>query len=788
MHLQKQKSTGWVTRWLYARISDVSLQKPHTPEASIRLLPDDSSSAEFRELVLVGGGHAHVQVLRRFMMRPLEGVRLTVVLDRYEAVYSGMVPGYLAGDYESHDLTIDMLPLARRAGARCILAAATGVDLEEKRISLEGRPPILFDIASFDVGSRVRELPGGASREHGIATRPIANFVRDIDDQILKAAAPPGSKIRVNVVGGGAAGVELALCVEARLREKGCPAEVQIVAGADTLLSGTHRSLVRRVTRELADRGIRTRLSARVISSDSHGINLASEKGPPEYLKSDLTLWATGAAAPAFLKESGLPTDEMGFVRVESTLQVEGFDCLFAAGDCARMVDHPWVPRAGVYAVRAGPYLDRNLRARLKGGRLQRWRPQRDFLALLNVGEKRAFGCKWGIGFEGRLVWRLKDWIDRRFMSRFQVLDQNGLPASLFPDPKEMEGLDEMICGGCAAKVGPSPLRTALDRLPPAPADSSVLVGLAEADDAAVLQWPAGDVVLATVDGFRAFVDDPFLVGRVAATNAVSDVLAKGAVARHALALVTVKADTPGREAESLFQVLAGIRAALDPIGVTLVGGHSTTGPELFVGLCVTGEPGSEGRILGLGGLSEGDALVLTKPIGTGVLLAADARGMARGDWLQVGLSNMVRDNSAAAAVALAPEVVACTDVSGFGLAAHLDELLSASNVGAELILENLPVLPGVADLIRWGIKSTFHEQNASQRTHLVRPNSDLDQALVELLYDPQTSGGLLMGVSPEHSVGLIQSLHSSGDLEACVIGRVVKASSPGPRISLASH
>ena len=152
-----------------------------------------------------------------------------------------------------------------------------------------------------------------------------------------------------------------------------------------------------------------------------------------------------------------------------------------------------------------------------------------------------------------------------------------------------------------------------------------------------MLKWSGGDVTLASVDAFRAFVDDPWLVGRVAAVNAVSDILAKGAHARHALALVTIPADTPVRESETLYQVLAGVRAALDPLGIALVGGHSTTGPELFVGLCITGEPVSNGCFLGLTGLSPGDALILTKPLGTGILLAADARGLARGRLARYG-------------------------------------------------------------------------------------------------------------------------------------------------------
>ena len=743
--------------------------------ASLTEEPARHSSGD-RDLVLVGGGHAHVQLLRRFMMKPVPGICLTVVVDRYEAVYSGMVPGCLVGDYEDEELAIDLLPLARRAGARCILAKATRVDAQSKKIHLQGRPPIQFDVASLDVGSTARDLPGASHPEDSLATRPIADFVRQVNDRVRNVAKRESSSPRVVVVGGGAAGIELALCAEARFRQMGCRAKVQILARAEGLLPGRGRALVARVKKELKARGIQFRLGVDVLSATKDGLVLATKDSQSEIVASDLTFWATGAAAPAFLKESGLPTDEEGFVRVKSTLQVEGYEDLFAAGDCARPIDYPWVPRAGVYAVRSGPYLDQNIRARLMRRPLRAWHPQRDFLALINAGEKRAVGGKWGFAMSGHQVWRLKDWIDRRFMKRFQVLDEKGRPSPFFPALGAMGDTDEMVCGGCAAKVGPSPLRDALSRLDPAPADPSVLIGLSEADDAAVLKWSGGDVTLASVDAFRAFADDPWLVGRVAAVNAVSDILAKGADARHALALVTIPADTPVRESETLYQVLAGIRAALDPLGIALVGGHSTTGPELFVGLCVTGEPALDGRFLGLAGLSSGDALILTKPLGTGVLLAADAQGMARGDWLATAIGNMVRDNASAGKIAIGPDVIACTDVSGFGLAGHLLEILEASGVAAELSMQALPVLPGAVDLVRRGITSTFHHQNVTLAEHLSVQGSEIDQALVELLFDPQTSGGLLIASKPgDEAQSLLARLRAAGDPDAAIIGRVVE-------------
>ena len=171
------------------------------------------------DLVLVGGGHTHVQVLRAWAMRPVPGVRLTVVVDRPEAVYSGMVPGFVAGQYRREDLEIDVRPLALRAGARFIVTPAVGLDPRERLIHLAGRPPLRYDTAAFDVGSTVAGLALPGVREHALASRPIGRFVEHVE--ALVARARERGRCRLVAVGAGAGGVELAFAFRARLEREG---------------------------------------------------------------------------------------------------------------------------------------------------------------------------------------------------------------------------------------------------------------------------------------------------------------------------------------------------------------------------------------------------------------------------------------------------------------------------------------------------------------------------------------------------------------------------------------
>jgi len=697
------------------------------------------------DLVLVGGGHSHVQVLRRFGMAPRRDVRLILVVDKPIAVYSGMVPGYVAGQYRREELEIDVVPLARRAGARVILSSAVGIDAASKRIRLSDRPPLRYDVASFDVGSTIAGLDFPGVRQHALPTRPIVELVERIDAVAARIESrSAGSPFRIVVVGGGAGGVELAFTLWHRVgagRDRAV--ELRLVHGWPEVLAGYPRTLVDRVHRNAARRGIRIQGNRRVVEARRDAV--VFEDG--DSIRADALLWVTGAWSHPLFTDSGLPTEGRGFVRTRSTLQVEGFDDLFAVGDCATMTEFPETPKAGVYAVRQGPFLYQNLVASLEGRPLRRYQPQSDFLTLLNLGDGTALGSKWGHSFEGEWVMRLKDWIDRRFMRRFQVLAAEGVLTEEFQSLPEMSGGMEILCGGCASKVGESVLERALARLPGGPADSTVKLGLERPDDAAAFETPHGDLVVSSIDAFRSFLNDPYLVGRVAALNSLSDIHAKGAAPRYALALVAVPKDASDQEQEEiLFQVLSGARAVFDQNRVTLIGGHSTTAPELLVGFSVDGFASSP-ALLTLDQLRPGDQLLLTKRLGTGVVLHADMLGRASGRSLAECLESMLTGNGEAAQLARELGARAMTDVTGFGLAGHLGAMLRASGASAFIDVTALPALPGAVELLARGFRSTFHPENAKAKKGLViDPEAAADPRL-ELLFDPQTSGGLLFGL-----------------------------------------
>ena len=457
-----------------------------------------------------------------------------------------------------------------------------------------------------------------------------------------------------------------------------------------------------------------------------------------------------------------------------ATLQTVADAPIFAVGD-AGTIQGSRTPKAGVYAVRQGPFLWRNIERMLRGQPLEEYVPQRGFLSLLATGDGRAILSYKGLAFHGEWCWRLKDYIDSRFMDKYQ----DYTPAMAAPP---VEDKSPMRCAGCGGKVSGSVLSRVLERLEVAPAEH-VLLGLSARDDAAIIAPPGGRPIVATADFFTAFLDDPYLVGRVAALNAASDLFAMGARPLAALALATVPVGPALKQEELLYELLAGGIEEFRRMGATLVGGHTIEGPQTTIGYSMLADAGS-GRPRTKAGLRPGDQLVLTKPLGTGILLAAQMQARCRAAWYQPLIELLTESNQAAAEAAGAFDVQGMTDVTGFGLAGHLLEMLNASNVAVELSLDDVPLLPGVSELIAEGVESTLAPANRLNELEIDAGPKRLGPRYAAL-FDPQTSGGLLLGVSPDQLDSLLARLSSSSPFPPAVIGRVVPFNSDGPRIRL---
>jgi selenide, water dikinase len=709
-----------------------------------------------RDLVLLGGGHAHALVLRDFAMRPMPGVRLTLIDPEPVAIYSGMLPAVLAGLVPPDRMEIDLHRLARLAGARLVTGHATAIDRAARKVTVPGRPAIAWDVLSVDVGtgSVPSDLPG--AREHGVPVKPLGALAR------RWAALCDAPTLDIVVIGAGLAGTELILALAAARR--GRPGRLSLV-DRDMGALDPGLALGRRLRAALTGAGVSVLTGSAPVRLDQGGLDLASGAR----LSADLILVAAGSAPAPWLATTGL-ADAAGFLRVDETLCTAD-PAIFAAGDCAAPAVGPR-PKSGYYAVRAAPVLARNLRAALATAdpataRLARFRPAQDHLRLVLAPGPSAIAAKWGFAARSRAFWSLKHRIDSRFLARFSGLPAMppDLPQGPGPGPVAaglaMVPNADPACAGCGAKVPRTALTAALDR---AAADRAPRpdVTISPGDDAAVID---GRQVL-TTDHLSAVTEDPVLMARIATVHALGDVWAMGAVPQAALLSVTLPPLSDALATRTLAEITGAAQAVLQAEGAVLAGGHTTFGTGLTIGLSLTGLLNA--APIGLAGGRPGDLLVLTKALGVGTLLAGGMRGLAKGRDLAAAHAAMIVPQGQAAALLAAAGARAMTDVTGFGLAGHLANLAEASGLAAQIDLAHLPLLAGAAALAGQGVRSSLWAGNRAA----VRTQGLDDSPAAALVFDPQTCGGLLAAI-PEGAAEQVVARLRTLAFPAAVIGRL---------------
>jgi selenide,water dikinase len=710
-----------------------------------------------RDLVLVGGGHSHVLAVRMLGMRPIAGLRITLVSPASHS------PGLVAGHYRFEQAHIDLARLCQWAGVRFVEAEVIALDPGMRRLTLAGRPALYYDVASIDIGSQpeLDTVPG--ARRYATPVKPVAGLWQRWQALYGRVAGRAADEdCRIAVVGGGAGSVELVLAMAHRLQDES--ARFDLLCAAPGILPGYNARARQSVMAALAQRGIRVHLNARVTAVDDRRLALADGV----HVAYDELFWCTGAAPAPWIAASGLATDQQGFLAVRDTLQTTQDDCVFAAGDIAVQLNHPR-PKAGVFAVRQGPVLAHNLRALLLDQPLRQHRPQRRFLSLVSLGGERATAEKGAFSATGHWVWRWKDSIDRKFMAQFENLPGAMERHAQDSLPQLQQASQQAVCGGCGAKVGANALSAALAQLRLDFPQHCIVAG----DDAVAVPAPQGAMLVQSLDVLRQLVSDPWQMGRIAAQHALSDLYACGARPVSALAAATLPYANNAMLQRELQQLLAGALHEFAAVDCRLAGGHSMQGAELGLGFVVNGVPMSKGgKLLSKVGAQPGDQLILTKALGIGTLFAAHMQLAADGRDISAALKSMLQDNREAAMLAVAHGASACTDVTGFGLLGHLLEMLAGER-GARLSLAQLPALSGALEQIRDGIVSTMHPANERSARQFYQHSSSVDAARLQLVFDPQTSGGLLIALPQERVRALCDALHDAGYAEARLIGEV---------------
>lgn len=762
----------------------------------------------YKDIVLIGGGHAHALVIKMWGMKPVAGVRLTLISNQAHTPYSGMLPGLVSGHYDFKATHIDLFKLCSWAKVRFICNKVESLNCAEQSISMHERPAINYDILSINTGSTPNIQGVEGAPQYAIGVKPIAKFHRKWL-QIKQRMQCSKKSLSIALVGAGAGGFELLMAMyhaantqNSDLHSPAMNHQFHWIVSGESVLNGYNKKVQQHALAMCTSAGINVHFNFRVINvSHTH---IACSTGTADnkqrkILLTDEVIWCTAAKAALWPQKAGLALDNKGFIAINDQLQSTSHSNIFAVGDAATQINHPR-PKAGVFAVRQGPILYKNLCSAILEKPLVTYRPQNSFLSLLATGNRHAIASKGFFCAQGQWVWHWKNYIDQKFMAMLTVLPDISKMQIAVVDPllsraseftlplentKNQPQKNVMRCGGCAAKIASSVLSSTLKKVTqdiPVAMRDDVLIGLDSPDDAAVIDGK-DQAIVQSVDQFRSFIDDPYLFAKIATNHALSDLHAMASTPQSALSIVSMPHAATEIQQRELYQLSYGIIEELNKAGCSLTGGHTSEGLELSLGLCVNGLVDKE-AIKRKTGARNGQQLIITKPLGTGVIMAAHMQCLADGDHVLNCLDTMLQSNQRAGEIFKKYQCSAMTDVTGFGFIGHLLETLRNSQLTCRLWLGQMPVLKGAIELSRQGIKSTLFDKNREVEQHISNAQDWQENELYALLFDPQTSGGLIAWVDPDQTIECIDALKIAG-YQAHI---VAQASSDEPRTVESHH
>ncbi len=558
---------------------------------------------------------------------------------------------------------------------------------------------------------------------------------------------------------------------------------INLIHKGNGLLTGHNHWVSQRVQSLLLENGTNIYLNETVIEitpNSSHHYIITCDSGLN--INSDWVFLVTQAVAPHWIEKTGLKTDKKGFILVNDYLQCVSHSDIFAAGDIATMQNYSR-PKAGVFAVRQGQPLFNNLQSIILGEQLQSYRPQKFYLALIGTGNKKAIASWGSLGLEADWLWKLKDYIDRKFMDRFKDFsamesdNNNILTASInlknSQKNKQLKDNNFIPCNGCGSQVGISILKRTLKRLK-LEQKPEIFTDLNSPDDTAIIDISEQELLVETIDYLPSFVSDPFIFGQITTNHCLNNLWAMGTKAHSVSTVITLPYAVDSIMEEILYQLLQGCLKILNENQVYLTGVHTLQGEKLGFGLACNGFILPH-EILEKSGMQPNDRIILTKPLGIGTLLAAEMLYKTKGNWIDNAIKSMLISNKKASEIFLKFSASSCTDITGFGLIGHLIEMMKAAQVSVKLNLDKIPVLPGAIETLSQGITSSLHPKNLDNKIYLIDPEKLEKSPKYSLLFDPQTSGGLLAAVSVENANDCLQELINAGYTDSQIIGKVVK-------------
>jgi selenide,water dikinase len=702
-----------------------------------------------KQLVLIGGGHSNVQVLRKLCMHQYNGLNVILISESYGAIYSGMTPGYIEKIYSLDEITIDLQRLCFNAGATFIKDKVISLDEENKILHLKENPSISFDILSINSGSISNKQTIQIENDSKIiSVKPIGSLVsklKKIDEVIEKS-----SQKKISIVGGGIAAFELSFALHKRYDGK---ISIDIISKHPLGEKNLNTNSINKVKK------IAKKMGIKLISKQAISINNSEIKLDDDIIHSDLILLSTGASLPEWLVKSNLEIDE-NFIAVNQQLQSLNFKNIFVSGDAAS-IQNSKRPKSGVMAVRQGEILKDNLFLFLQNKTLKKFKPQKNWLYLIGTYKNSAVLNYFNFSFEGKWCWALKKIIDLNFMKKFYFPGQIDMNKKIFNLNEYKDDIPKMYCQGCGSKVSKNTLSNFL---------SSQKTNQ-ELSDATEIEFKQNNI-LQTIDHIKLFKSfNPYDFGIISYLHSQNDILAAGGSVHSLSISIGVPFSKNLVEGFYLEYFMRGIQKEAARDGAILASGHSYQTEEPSTTITMNGSIiKKSNKSLA----AEENLIYLSKPLGTGYLLAAyfqNSKLLSTSDFKKL-LSYLKTGNDLAAKSGFSCGSQLMTDISGFGLASHLGDICQSSNLSAEIQLSNHILINDKLEILK-NFESSGYKNNYLSSFNLIGIRDD--HPLLKIVFDPQTNGPLLIAIDKEKKNEFEKNFEKNYFSKPLLIGEFIK-------------
>ena len=712
------------------------------------------------DLILIGGGHSHLILLMKLAKNPILGTRITLVSNELDTPYSGMIPGYIEGEYSWRESHIDLYKFSERLNIRFIHSEVINISGKDKKIYFKDRPALSYDFLSINCGiqSNYKKIKG--ANKYSLPVKPISKLAINFLDQINTINS-------VAFIGGGAGSVELALALKKRYKIKNPNLKIIIISGQRGLLNFFSKKTKNYAEAELNKHDIK-------IINNKYVIEIKKNKfitNDNKVFEVDKCVLSTNAMGALWLKKTDINLTDDGFIIVNNCFQTN-FNFIFASGDIIEF-NKMKLEKTGVFAVKSGKPLAKSIKSFILNKKSIPFKHKKNYLALIGLSNGYAIATKFGLSNLSKFNYFLKKYIDKRFVYKFNNFENKSnylyfynlfnflnifFKKNLF---KQTETI-QMQCKGCAAKVPFDALKKSLPEN----------ITLSSHDAAPVPHYPQ---LFQTIDMINAIISDPYLLGKIAANHSLSDIIAAKSKALSAQMILQLPLSETEVHSRDLAQVLSGAKIILDNNECLLNGGHTMIGNDNdpVIGFSIIGEDTSKNKKNKPSKIKKDDLIILTGKIGSGLIFAGISNNLIDSHYQIDVINQMSEGNSKFGAIINQLDISLMTDITGYGLANHLLNLIQRNygKNGFTINTKKIQVYEGVVYALKKGVKSSLYKSNfdAASKYIVYEKNKEL---IDEIIYDPQTVGGLAFIISKKNKAKTFEILKSNS-IHFSVIGFV---------------